>query len=127
MRKLVQLTPSILAILVFAGLAAAHGLYEPIKTTEFVAHPESYDGRLVEVRANIIAISADRKSLELFDSQSRMTITVRLTNLPKSQRSALIHSPARGLLVYGLATVIGRRMVIDAHKVEALPIDAGGR
>lgn len=123
MRKLVQLT---LSILVLAGLAGAHGLYEPIKTTEFVAHPESYDGRLVEVRANIIAISADRKSLELFDSQSRMTITVKLTNLPKAQRSALIHSPARRLLVFGQATVIGRRLVIDAHKVEALPIDAGG-
>jgi len=121
MKKLVQLT---ISILLFAGLAAAHGRYEPIKTAEFAAHPEAYEGRLVEVRANVIAISADRKSLELFDSESRMMITVRLTNLPKSQRLALMHSPARRLLVYGQATVVGRRLVIDAHKVEALPMDA---
>jgi hypothetical protein len=124
MRKLVQLT---LFILVFAGLGAAHGRYEPIKTAEFAAHPEMYDGRLVEVRANIIAISADRKSLELFDSQSRMTITVKLTQLQRSQRNALIHSPARRLLVYGQATVIGRRLVIDAHRVEALSSDGTER
>jgi len=124
MTKLVQLT---LSILLFAGLAAAHGRYEPIKTADFAAHPEMYDGRLVEVRADLIAISADRKSLELFDSQSRIMITVKLTQLTKSQRSALIHSPARRLLVYGQATVVGRRLVIDAHKVEALPIDAAAR
>jgi hypothetical protein len=124
MRKLVQLT---LPILLFAGLAAAHGRYEPIKTADFAAHPEMYEGRLVEVRADIIAISADRKSLELFDSQSRMMITVKLTQLTKSQRSALIHSPARRVLVYGQATVVGRRLVIDAHKVEALSIDAAAR
>jgi hypothetical protein len=39
----------------------------------------------------------------------------------------LMHSPARRLLVYGLATVVGRRMVIDAHKVEAIPTDVAGR
>ena len=124
MKKLILST---LSILLLAGLAAAHGRYEPIKTAEFAANPEDYQGRLVEVRANIIAISADRKSLELFDPESRMMITVKLNQLQKSQRQALMHSPARRLLVYGQATVIGRRMVIDAHKVEALPIDAAGR
>ena len=124
MKKLILST---LSILLLAGFATAHGRYEPIKTAEFTAHPESYDGRLVEVRANIIAISADRKSLELFDSESRMMITVKLNQLQKSQRQALMHSPARRLLVYGQATVVGGRMVIDAHKVEAIPTDATGR
>lgn len=124
MTKLIQATFSILLL---AGLAAAHGVYEPIKTAVLATNPESYDGRMVEVTANIIAINADAKSLELFDSQSRMTITVKLTRLPKSQRRALMHSPARRLLVYGQAKVMGRRMVIDAHKVEALPIDVTGR
>jgi hypothetical protein len=124
MKKLVQLT---LFIMVFAGLAAAHGRYEPIKAADFAANPEAFDGRLVEVRANIIAISADRKSLELFEPQSRMTITVKLTQLQRAERNALIHSPARRLLVYGQATVIGRRLVIDAHKIEALPVDTAGK
>lgn len=124
MKKLVQLT---LFILLLAGLAAAHGRYEPIKATEFTAHPEAFEGRLVEVRANVIAISADRKSLELFDSESRMMITVKLTQLQKSQRNALMHSPARRLLVYGEATVVGRRLVIEAHRVEPLAVDGAGR
>jgi|SRR5215813_6087175 len=124
MTKLVQIT---LFILILAGLAVAHGRYEPIKTAEFASHPETFDGRLVEVKGDIIAISADSKSLELFDSESRITIWVKLTQIQKSQRSALIHSPARRLLVYGQATVIGGRLVIDAHKVEVQPSDAAAR
>ena len=124
MKKSVQAT---LLILILAGLAAAHGRYEPIKTTEFAAHPERFDGRLVEVRADIIAISADSRSLELFDSESRISMTVKLNQIQRSQRNALLHSPARRLLVYGQATVVGGRLVIDAHKLEALPAGAATR
>jgi hypothetical protein len=121
MIKLLRLTVSILLL---AGVAAAFGRYEPINTADFSAHPETYDGRLVEVRADIIAIGADSKSLQLFDAQSRMMIEVRLMQLSKAQRSALMHSPVRHLLVHGQATVIGGRLIIDAHKVEALPLEA---
>lgn len=114
MKKLIQLTVS---ILLFAGVAAAYSRYEPINTADFSAHPETYEGRLVTMRANIIAISADAKSLELFDAESRMIITVKLGGLKKSQRTALMHSPSRQILVYGETTVIGGRLVIDAHKV----------
>ena len=113
-----------LSILLLAGWAAAHGRYEPIDTTNFAAHPETYQGRLVEVRADIIAISADSKSLQLFDAQSKMMIGVKLTQLSKAQRSALMHSRVRHLLVYGQASVIAGRLVIEAHKVEAQPLDA---
>jgi hypothetical protein len=113
-----------LSILLLAGWAAAHERYQPIDTTDFVAHPEIYEGRLVEIRADVIAIGADSKSLQLFDGQSKMLIEVKLTQLSKAQRSSLMHNPVRHLLVYGQATVIGGRLFIDAHKVEALSLEA---
>jgi hypothetical protein len=118
--KTIRLT---LSIFLLAGVAAAHGNYETIDTNDFVAHPETYEGRLVAVRADVIAIRADSKSLELFDGKSRMMIGVKLTQLSKAQRSALIRNPVRQLLVYGQATVSGGRLVIDAHEVEALDLE----
>lgn len=119
--KLVRLT---LSIFLLAGFAAAHGRYERIDTTDFSNHPGDYHGRLVEVTADVIAISADAKSLQLFDSRSRMMITVTLTQLQKSQRIALMNRPVRHLLVYGQALVIDGRLNIDAHRVQALPIQS---
>ena len=114
----------ILSIFLLAGFAAAHGRYERIDTTDFVNRPADYQGRLVEVTADVIAISADAKSLQLFDSRSRMMITVRLTQLQKSQRVALINRPVCHLLVYGQAMVIDGRLNIDAHRVQVLPIQS---
>ena len=105
-------------------MAVALGTYEAIDTTDFVARPETYEGRLVEIRAEVIAIGADSKSLQLFDEKSRMMIGVNLTHLSKVQRSALMRNPVRHLLVYGQATVSGGRLVIDAHKVVALSLEA---
>jgi len=119
MKNLIGLT---ISLLLTAGAAAAHGLYEPINAADLAAHPEAYHDRQVEFTASIIAISADAKSLELFDTQSGTMITVRLALLQKSQRRALIHTPARNLLVQGRAMVVRGRLVIDAHKAEAPPL-----
>ena len=122
--KLIRLT---LSIMFLAGVASAHGLYERIDTTDFIKQPSTYHGRLVEVTADVIAISADGKSLQLFDTRSSMMINVTLKQLQKSQRSALMHSPARHLLVYGQAMVIGDRLSIDAHRVAAVPIQSAAK
>jgi hypothetical protein len=111
-----------LSIFLLAGVAFGHGTYEAIDTADFVARPDTYEGRLVEVRAEVIAIGADSKSLQLFDEKSRLMIGVNLTQLSKAQRIALICSPERELVVYGQATVNGGRLVIDAHKVESLSL-----
>ena len=124
MMKLIRLS---LSIFLLAGMAVAHGRYERIDTTDFVNRPGDYHGRLVELTADVIAISADAKSLELFDSRSRMMITVNLTQLQKSQRRALMHSPVRRLVVYGQAMVLGNQLTIDAHRVEALPVESANR
>jgi hypothetical protein len=119
-----RLILSTLSIFLLAGFATAHGRYEHIDTTDFINHPSDYHGRLVEVTADVIAISADGKSLQLFDSRSRMMITVTLTQIQKSQRRALMNSPVRRLVVYGQVMVIGDRRIIDAHRVAALPIQS---
>jgi hypothetical protein len=121
MTKLIRLT---ISLFLFAGWAAAHERYQPLDTTNFASHPETYEGQLVAVKADVIAISADSKSLELFDGQSRMIITVKLTQLSKAQRSALMHNPVRHLAVYGQATTSGGRLIIDAHKVQVLSLEA---
>ena len=96
MTKIIRLT---ISFFLFAGWAAAHERYQPLDTTNFASHPETYEGQLVAVKADVIAISADSKSLELFDGQSRMIITVKLTQLSKAQRSldAQPCTPPRGL------------------------------
>ena len=119
MMRIIQLT---LSILLLAGGAAANGTYETIDTTDVLAHPEAHAGRLVEVRAEVIAIGADSKSLQLFDSKTRMMIGVNLNELSRSQRTALMRNPVRQLLVHGQITVVEGRLVIDAHKVEALSL-----
>jgi hypothetical protein len=121
MTKIITLT---ISLFLFAGWAAAHERYQPLDTSGFASHPETYEGQLVSVRADVIAISADSKSLELFDAQSRMIITVKLTQLSKVQRSALICNAVRHLVVYGQATTSGGRLVIDAHRVQVLSLEA---
>jgi hypothetical protein len=89
-------------------------------TPAISSRTRTYEGRLVEVRADVIAISADSKSLQLFDGQSKMMIDVKLMQLSKPQRNALMRNPVRHLLVYGQASVIRGRLIIDAHKVDTL-------
>ncbi|HJZ82667.1 MAG TPA: hypothetical protein VKD91_20045 [Pyrinomonadaceae bacterium] len=110
-------------ILAKFGLAAAHGSDNRTVITYLNNDSEAFGGRLVEVKAKVIAINADSKSLELFDSESRTTIRVNLAQLPKAERSALVQSGARRVMVFGRAWVIAGRMVIDAQKVEALPAE----
>ena len=124
MMKVIRLS---LSIFLLAGMAAAHGRYDHIDTTDFVNRPGDYQGRLVELTADVIAISADAKSLELFDSRSRIMITINLTQLQKSQRRALMHSPVRRLVVYGQAMVIGNQLTIDAHRVAGRPLESANR
>ena len=77
--------------------------------------------QFVEVRAQVVAISADSKSMVLFDSPSKKMIDVRLDHLKKHERKALIHGGVRRVIVSGRASLVDGRMVIDAQRIEALP------
>jgi hypothetical protein len=61
--------------------------------------------------------------MELFDSQSRTVIQVRLTQLSKAERAALMRSNVRRVAVSGRAWMVGGRLTIDAQKVAPLPVE----
>jgi hypothetical protein len=111
-----------LSLMSFAGLAMAAVPGDRVDLANFATHPELLAGRTIEVTANVIAISADGKSLEMFDSNSRTRIDVRLTQIPKAQRLALINSDVRRVMVSGRASVVTGRLTIDAESVQSIQL-----
>jgi hypothetical protein len=109
-----------LAVFLLAGLAAAHEGYEAIDTTNFVNRADSYQGRLVAVTGKVCAVSADGKSIQLFDGQSKALIDVNLSQLKRAERRTLMLSPVRQVAVYGRADMRNGKLVIDAHQVTRL-------
>jgi len=105
----------------FTGTAAADVRYTKINIAAFCNYPEALDGRFVEVSARVIAINAESKIMELFDSESKTMIVVRLSQLRKSERSSLINNDVRRVAVSGRARMVGERLMIDAEKIEILP------
>jgi hypothetical protein len=117
MNTVLRMTFSFLIIIGLAGLACASEVSERVDLTKFAGQPEALAGRLIEVSAQVIAINADRKSLELFDSQSRTRISVRLNQLKKADRLALMRANVRRISVSGRASVVAGRLTIDAESV----------
>lgn len=113
-----RLTLSFLIVISFAGLTMARGVDERLRIADFVSDPDSFAGRTVEVEARVVAINADGKSLELFDSPSHTRISVQLVQLSKAERTALIHSDVRDVLVRGRISVVAGRLTIHAESVQ---------
>jgi hypothetical protein len=116
-----RLTLSFLFVIGVTGLTRASSIGDQVNLADFASHPETFAGRLIEVNARVIAISADGKNLELFDSQSRTRIAVRLTQLPKTERLTLMQNDVRRVSVSGRASVIAGRLTIDADSVQIMP------
>jgi uncharacterized membrane protein affecting hemolysin expression len=108
MRVILRIALSTIFLASFAVLASANQLDESKE-------------QFVEVRAQVVAIGADSKSMVLFDSPNKKMIDVRLDHLTKNERKALIRSDVRRVLVTGRASLVDGRMVIDAQRIEALP------
>ena len=117
MKHAFRFTFSFLIIIGLAGLTFASEVSEKIDLGKFAGQPEALAGRLIEIEAQVIAINADGKSVELFDAQSRTRISVRLNQLKRSDRLALMQSGVRYVLVSGRASVVGGRLTIDADSV----------
>lgn len=111
-----RLTLSFLIVIGLAGLTMAHD--ERLNLADFASDPGRFAGRIVEVEARVVAISADGQSLELYDSPSRTRISVQLAQLPKAERKALIHSDVREVLVRGQVSMVAGRMTIQAESVQ---------
>jgi len=127
MNTALRFTLSLFIITFFAGLTFASSAGDQINLAEFADRPEALAGRNIEINANIIAINADGKSLELFDSQSRTRIDVRLTQLRKADRLTLLHSKVRRVSVSGRASVVAGRLTIDARRIQSAPSNEAAR
>jgi len=123
MKRAVSLLGLVLILTGFTGIAAADVRYDKINIADFCNNPAAFDGRSIEVSGRVIAINAQSKSIELFDSQSKTVVVVRLSQLPKSERVALINNDVRRVGVSGRARMVGERLVIDAEKIDVLPIE----
>jgi len=109
----------ILTVLILAVVAVASDEYEPIDTTNFANRADTYQGRLVAVSGSVVAVNADRKSIQIFDTNTKALLEVSLLKLTKAQRNALILNPVRKVSVYGKTEVRNGKLAIDAHKVVA--------
>ena len=109
------------------AMATTDGRYTKINIADFCNHPEALNGRLVEISARVIAINADSNSMELFDSESRTMIVVKMAGLPKAERSALVNNDIRRATVAGRASMVDGRLVIDAQRIQAASLDAGAQ
>lgn len=109
----------ILTVLVLAVVAVANDAYEPIDTTNFANRADAYQGRLVAVSGAVVAVNADGKSIQIFDTHTKALIEVRLLKLKKAQRNALMLNPVRNVSVYGKTEARNGKLSIDAHRVVA--------
>jgi hypothetical protein len=109
----------ILTVLILAVVAVASDEYEPIDTTNFANRVDTYQGRLVAVSGSVVAVNANRKSIQIFDTNTKALLEVSLLKLTKAQRNALILNPVRRVSVYGKTEVRNGKLSIDAHKVVA--------
>ena len=131
----------VIRLLLSAGLCAAPALgsaagarsepaqpnYQRVDLTDFVTHPDAYQGHLVAVTAEVVSVNANSQALKLYDAGSKALIRVSLAQLKKAQRRALIHDPVRKVSVYGRVWLKGGRLVIDAHRVKAYPTELVAR
>lgn len=106
-----------LAALALGQGSAAEKNYAQLNWQDLVTHPAEYEGRRVLITAEVVAVSADYKALDVFDMRSKATIGVSLTQLPKAQRRALIVEPVRQVAVYGRIEIKRGQAVIKADKV----------
>ena len=107
-----------LVLCLLTSLAAAKEGYQRLDSYD-LRHPESCQGRLVEVTAEVVSVNADSKALHLFDARSKTLIVVSLSQLKSEERRALILNPVHRLSVSGRAEMRDGRLVIDAHSVDA--------
>ena len=120
MQRLFSLSLLFLIVISVSGLALADGLNDKVNSADYLTNPSAFESQIVEVKARVIAIHANSKSMELFDSNSKKMVVVKLGQLSKAERNTLIRSDVRQVAVTGRANMIGGKLTIDAHSVQIL-------
>ncbi|MEP7271590.1 MAG: hypothetical protein ABI882_08790 [Acidobacteriota bacterium] len=93
--------------------------YREVTLQDITRNPVSFSGQRVTLTAEILSLSADSRSLDLYDELSRAVISVSLVNLKKSDRRALLHAPIHRVAVSGRINLERGQPLIEAERVEA--------
>ncbi len=115
---------SCLAVVGFAqGRATSSNIdtnYAQTDLKEISSRAGEMEGHKVAITADIISISADRRSLVVFDNNTKTLADVSLAQLGKSQRHALITDPIHRVSVFGRVEIKNGRALIKADQVMPL-------
>jgi hypothetical protein len=101
--------------------------YVQVEAAQLLQRPTTYQGRRVALTAEVVSLNARRRSLDLYDQQTRALIGVSLVELPKSQRRLLAAEPVSHVTVYGLAEMQNGRVVLKAEQVMPVEMSAALR
>lgn len=96
------------------------GNYAQTDLKEISRHTTELEGHKVAITADIISISADRRSLVVFDNTTKTLANVSLAQLGKSQRRSLIADPIHRVSVFGRVEIKNGRALIKADQVMPL-------
>jgi hypothetical protein len=122
---------SFAAVVVLAGSVLAQtgrvenlpAQYREVNVSDILRNPGAYTGQRVTLTAEILSVSADSKSIDLYDGVSRTMVSVSLATIRKADRRALIQAPVLRISVSGLVGLDRGQVVIEAERVEARVAD----
>ena len=94
--------------------------YAQIDLKEVATRAVELEGRRVAITAEIISISADTRTLNVFDNDSKTLVGVSLAQLSKTQRQTLVSGPIHRVSIYGRVEMKNGRAIIKADQVMPL-------
>ena len=109
-----------LAVPFFAHGRDAENGYAQVDLKAFALNPAEFEGRRVAITAEIISVSADARTLNVFDNDSKTLVGVWLAQLSKTQRQTLVNGPVHRVSVYGRVEVKNGKAIIKADQVMPL-------
>lgn len=111
-----------LAVSFFAQSHAVENGYAQVDLKEFANRPAELEGRRVVITAEIVSVSADTRTLNVFDNGSKTLVGVSLAQLSKSQRQTLVGGPVHRVSIYGRVEMKNGRAVLKADQVMPLAV-----
>ena len=94
--------------------------YAQIDLKEVASRSAELEGRRVAITAEIVSVSADARTLNVFDNDSKTLVGVSLAQLSKTQRQTLVNGPVHRVSVYGRVEVKNGKAIIKADQVMPL-------
>jgi len=118
---------SLAAVLILSGCVLAQTSradntplqYREVNLSDVLRNPAGYSGQRVTLTAEILSLSANSKSIDLYDGLSRTMVSVSLASIKKAERRALLQAPVYRISVSGLVSLDRGQVVIEAERVEA--------